>query len=256
MKPLIMLIMFWMLAPVCYAEPLVLTMVLCHEEEDSYPWILKDRRGLDLMLLDKVAKKLDIKFKMLPLPWVRCLHELKNNHVDGAFKLSFSSDRLALGQYPMLEDKPDIALRLHSDSYSLYKIKGSAVKWNGEKISHLNGGVIGAQTGFTIISQLKELGVPVDDQSRSAEVNFKKLIAGRLTAVALHTNEGDMELSLNADFSKQIERVLPPLIEKNYYLVLSHHFYQNNTSLSQQIWLTLAKVRESSEFKRMVSQFR
>ncbi|STQ91018.1 substrate-binding periplasmic protein [Iodobacter fluviatilis] len=256
MKPLITLIMLWMLALVCYAEPTVATMVLCHEEEDSYPWILKDRLGLDLVLLDKVAKKLNIKLQMRPLPWVRCLHELKNNHVDGAFKLSFSTDRLVLGQYPMLEDKPNIAQRLHSDSYSLYKIKGSAVNWNGEKISHLNGGVIGAQTGFTIITQLKELGVPVDDQSRSAEVNFKKLIAGRLAAVALHTNEGDMELSLKADFSKRIERIMPPLIEKNYYLVLSHDFYKNNTSLSQQIWLTLAKVRESSEFKRKVSQFR
>jgi polar amino acid transport system substrate-binding protein len=255
MKLLILLIGAALLASNSMAGGLLQKVVLCHEEEDSYPWILKERQGLDLLLLDMMGKELNIQFQMKPLPWVRCLHELKNNHVDGAFKLSFSLDRLALGRYPMRGAKANRAQRLHSDSYSLYRLKGSSIDWDGERLTHLNGGVVGAQTGFTIISQLKELGAMIDDQTRSAEVNFKKLLAGRVVAVALHTKEGDMELGLKPDFSRGIERIVPPLIKKDYYLVLSNGFYENNTQLSQKIWAVLAKTRESTEFKKTTRQF-
>ncbi|MBY0446741.1 MAG: hypothetical protein K2Q15_16220, partial [Burkholderiales bacterium] len=84
-----------------YAENRSINISLCHEDEASYPWIIKGRPGLDLILLEMVGKKLNIVFRMQPLPWIRCLHDLKDSHVDGAFKLSFSTDRLSLGHYPM-----------------------------------------------------------------------------------------------------------------------------------------------------------
>ncbi|MBY0446740.1 MAG: hypothetical protein K2Q15_16215 [Burkholderiales bacterium] len=107
-------------------------------------------------------------------------------------------------------------------------MKGSAVSWNGKELLYLYGGVIGAQTGFTIVSQLKELGVQVDDQTRSAEVNLKKLIVNRVVAVALQTQEGDRTLTLIPELANKIEKVTPPLIEKNYYLMFSKEFYKNN----------------------------
>ncbi|WP_293931784.1 ABC transporter substrate-binding protein [Iodobacter sp.] len=229
--------------------------VLCHEEEDSYPWVLKGRPGLDIILLKMIAKKLKVKFEMRPLPWVRCLHELKNNHVSGAFNLSFGAERLDIGHYPMLGNKPNIDQRLHSDSYSLYRLKGSGINWDGERLLNPYGGIVGAQSGFAVIPQLKELGTKVDDQTRSAEINFKKLMVGRVGAVALPTKEGDMQLRNKRFFSKRIEKIGPPLVDKNYYLVISNDFYTRNPKLAKQIWVTLANMRESAEFKKMVAQF-
>jgi polar amino acid transport system substrate-binding protein len=253
-KILLAMIFAIFLAP-SYAAGQIENVVLCHEEEDSYPWLLKERQGLDILLLNMVAKKLNIKFEMRPLPWVRCLDELKNNHVDGAFKLSFSTERLDLGHYPMLGNKPNVDQRLHAESYSLYRLKGSLINWDGERLNNANGAIVGAQSGFSIIAQLKELGVQVDEQTRSAEIIFKKLAADRVNAVALHTQEGDMELGRKGVFSNKIERIVPPLIEKNYYLVLSNAFYVRNPQLAKQLWAALANVRESAEFKKIVAQF-
>ncbi|AMC33819.1 hypothetical protein VN23_04000 [Janthinobacterium sp. B9-8] len=238
-----------------YAENRIVNITLCHEDESSYPWILKDKKGLDIILLEMVGKKLDLVFKMKSLPWVRCLHDLKEGYVDGAFKMSFSSDRLAIARYPMQGGIANKAQRLHSDSYSLYKRKDSTVGWNGKELLNIKGGIVGVQTGFSIISQIKELGARVDDQTRSAEINLKKLATDRVVAIALQTQEGDRTLDLIPELAKKIEKVTPALIEKSYYLVLSQGFYKNNIQLSNDIWMTLEKTRESAEFKTIAEQF-
>ncbi|CAK0769620.1 hypothetical protein CCP4SC76_5210003 [Gammaproteobacteria bacterium] len=47
------------------------------------------------------------------LPWKRCLADLQEGKVDGAFPASFKPDRLAQGSYPMTGDQPDATRRLH-----------------------------------------------------------------------------------------------------------------------------------------------
>jgi polar amino acid transport system substrate-binding protein len=228
---------------------------LCTENEDSYPWLLKSRPGLSMIMMGMVEKQLGVKVDIHPVPWKRCMDDLKQGAVDGLFKISFKADRMEMGAYPMTGDKPDNSKRMLDDSYSLYRLKGSKVAWDGKTLSGTDGAV-GAQSGFSVVDQLKSMGLRVDDGTRSADDNLNKLLAGRLVALALQTQEGDTSLASHPEFAAKIERISPPLVEKPYFLMLSKPFVAKYGDFSKQVWDAIATVRESAEYKKQLQQFK
>lgn len=227
----------------------------CTEDNDSWPWLLKDRVGVTTQHLKLVEKKLGLSMEITPLPWKRCMAELKSGNMDGAFKISYSAARAAeIGTYPMQGDKPDASKRLLTDSYSLYRLKGSNVSWDGKTLNA--NGPIGAQTGFSIVEQLKALGATVDEGGRAPGNHLQKLLLGRLAAVALQSDEGDMNIISNPEFRGKIEKVVPVLVEKPYFLIFSRQFYAHHPGYAQQVWDAIEVVRESAEYKKYLQSVR
>jgi polar amino acid transport system substrate-binding protein len=219
----------------------------CTEDNDSFPWLMKDQVGVTTFQLKLVEQRLGSKIEMVPLPWRRCIAEVQSGSRDAAIKISFSPVRaLEVGVYPMLQGKLDVSKRLHFDSYSLYRVKGSATQWDGKVLKAA--GKIGAQAGFSIVEQLQALGAKVDEGGRSAEEHFQKMLLGRVAAVALQTQQGDNALAKNPDFKANIERITPLLVEKPYFLIFSKRFYQQNPEFSAAVWQTIELVRESPEY--------
>jgi polar amino acid transport system substrate-binding protein len=227
----------------------------CTENEDSYPWILKNRKGLSIILLDMVEKKINQKILIDAIPWKRCLQELKAGHYDGAVNASFKTDRAEFAVYPMAVDKIDSNKRMLIDSYSLYRLKGSKVEWNGKEFKP-DDAIVGAQTGFSVVDQLKGLKLKVDDSSGSTEINLKKLLLGRVTAVALPTLQGDNVLDKDAELQSKIEKIALPLIEKPYYLIFSKPFFAQEAALVKKIWDYIESTRESAEYKKQMDLFK
>ncbi len=227
----------------------------CTENEDSFPWVLKDRPGLTILMLRMVEKQVGGKIEVMPLPWKRCLDDVKTGAVDAAFKISYSAVRAAeLGNYPMAGDKPDASKRLLTDSYSLYRLKGATVEWDGKVLKA--DGSVGAQSGFSVVDQLKTLGASVDDATRSADANLKKLMAGRVVALAMQTEEGDASIENNPEFKAKVERVKPVLVEKPYFLIFSKSFTTKNSAYVQEVWDAIGKVRESAEYVNVAKTFK
>ncbi len=227
----------------------------CTENEDSFPWVLKDRPGLTVQMLRMVEKQVGGKIEVVPLPWKRCLDDIKNGAVDAAFKISYSAARATeLGNYPMTGDKPDASKRLLTDSYSLYRVKGTPVEWDGKVLKVV--GTVGAQSGFSVVEQLKTLGAKVDDATRSADDNLRKLVAGRFVTLALQTEEGDASVERDPEFKGKIERIKPVLIEKPYFLIFSKTFTTKNTAYVQEVWDAIGKVRESTEYAGAAKAFK
>ena len=235
------------------AEPVALR--LCQDIEDVYPWTLKSRPGLNNILLKIVEAKLGLSLTFVLEPWKRCQQEMKAGTVDGMFAISFLAERQQFGVYPMNGDLPDTGKRLMSDGYSLFRRRGDAsVRWDG-KVLHVDGPV-GAQRGYSVNVQLQRLGVQVDAGTYPVEENLRKLMLGRLAAVALRTLEGDSMLLTHRDFSEKIEKLPQPLAEKPYYLMLSHQFVADHDKLAAAIWDTLQRVRESPEYRVMENSYR
>jgi polar amino acid transport system substrate-binding protein len=227
---------------------------LCHEDVDVYPWVLKDRPGLNIVHLKAVEQKLGVKLEIAPLPWKRCQEDMREGKVDGIFSASFKTERLDMGHYPMAGDKPDAARAMMYDGYSLYRLKGAAAQWDGSKLTVA--GSVGAQPGYSIIDQLKQLGARVDDGTKTADDNLKKLLAGRVDAVALQTLEGDNALATNAEFGAKVEKVKPALVDKPFFLMLSKQFVSKYPDFAKEIWKTVADVRESADYKGKMGSFK
>jgi len=226
----------------------------CYEDENVYPWVLKDRPGLNILLMNSVEKIIGVKLELVQRPWKRCQAELKNGEVDGIFSASYKKERLELGVYPMAGDKLDESKAVMTDSYSLYRLKGSRAQWDGKNLT-ING-LVGAQSGYSVIGQLKELGAKVDDGTGSADNNLLKLLAGRVDAVALQTLEADNLIAANPTFATKVEKVTPPLVVKPFYLMLSKQFNAKFGDFCKEIWAAVAQVRDSADFKSKTRDFK
>jgi polar amino acid transport system substrate-binding protein len=231
------------------------TIKICHENEDSFPWLFKDRVGLTASLIKIAEKTYGGKVELVPLPWKRCLDDAKNGAIDGVLKISFSADRTEFLVYPMAGDKPDASKRLLNDTYSLYRVKGStAATWDGKALKV--DGAVGAQSGFSVVKQLTTLGARVDDATRSADANLTKLVGGRVAAVALQTDEGDISVANNPELTGKVEKMTPVLVEKPYFVAFSKQFSAKEKTAPQKLWDAIATARESSEYKDIVKKFK
>ncbi|NEX60741.1 substrate-binding periplasmic protein [Noviherbaspirillum galbum] len=229
-------------------------LVLCHENQDSYPWIMTDRPGLNILLLKLLERDLKLPVEFVPLPWKRCLAELAAGRVDGAFAASFKADRLAMGRYPgAARDTPDPAKRLHGSSYSLYRLKGGNLDWDGSAFHNLSGPV-GILSGFSIQDFLLERGVQVDEGTGSPERTLRKLEAGRIQGAALQTRRAD-HLLQHPELAARIERLPVPLEDRPYYLMLSFDLVRGHPALAEDIWNRVARLRDSGEFRQIERDF-
>ncbi len=226
------------------------------ENETSFPWIVKESNaGLNFILLDLVDKKIpEVEFVHKRVPWKRCLNAMKQEEfVDssGCFSASYKEVRKEFGVYPG-GDSPNSELRLHSSSYSLYTKKSNQNVGVAGKLT-IDGlgddAKIAAPAGYSISSDLASKGYKVDDQSKNTKANFQKLLSGRVEAVTALTESGDFHLDTNPKYQADIQKLTPPLVNKPYYLMLSHGFVKKNPEIAEKIWATIAEVRESEEYK-------
>jgi polar amino acid transport system substrate-binding protein len=219
---------------------------VCFEREEVLPWRTLDGGGLNFELLNEVARRSGIEFDYQSMPWKRCLAQLKANQVSGAFAVSFSRERLALGVYPGGE-QADPERRTHIDRYLLVRRKGSPVDWDGKAFRNLHGRV-GFQLGYSVGDFLRTQDVPVDEGSQRADELLQKLLTGRVDAAAL--GGGDALRLVRGALAKQLEIVPAPLLEKPYFLVLSHAFVEQQPALAERIWKNVAEVRNSPAYRK------
>lgn len=228
---------------------------LCAEDGDSYPWLLNDRPGLNLLMIKQVEQQLGLRIQVQRLPWKRCVMLLQTGGVDGAFKMRFTPERQAFARFPSRDGKPDVTRRMLTESYHLYRLKGAPVNWDGRVLTP--GGVnIGAQSGFSVAPMLKDLGASVDESTRLADVLLHKLSLGRNDMVALQTSQGDYALAQDAKLLAAIERVEPPLAVQPYFLVFAPAFADSHPQLVERVWDSIATVRESATYQRQVETFK
>jgi len=220
---------------------------LCFEAQDVLPWRTEKGGGLNFELLKMVEQRLDIRFNYLSIPWKRCLAQLKSNAVDGAFAVSFKPDRRELGEYPGGE-KIDIGKRMHVDRYVVLRKKGSPVEWDGKSFHHLDG-PIGFQLGYSVGDVLRAQNLEVDEGSQRAVELARKLIAGRVAAAAV--GGSDAGGLMRGPLKSELEQLPIPIIEKPYFLILSHAMVASRPELAERIWRAIEQSRNSAAYKKL-----
>lgn len=226
-------------------------LTLCYEDARNTLGNTSDRQAQNYHLVMQAAAKSGEQVKLLPLPWKRCLSQVAKGLVDGALDASYTEERAAFAAYPTTADgKPDPKRRIWAGGYSLYKLKTSAVHWDGQHFTHLTGPV-GLQLGYSIGDDLKRLGVPVAEFSGDAEVLLKRLTEGHVPLVALLTDAGDALLEDPA-LSGVVEGIQPAFSQKPYFVIFHKRYYVDHHKAVEGFWANIATVRESQAFKQFV----
>jgi len=233
------------------------TLTLCEDSESVFPWTTPNRPGLNRLLLESVAKEINIELKIINQPWLRCQDDLKNNKIDGIYPISFSEERAQLFAFPKRDGRLDITYKLMDDGYSLYRRKGDQrVQWDGYKVQINNALPVGIQRGYSIGTTLKKMGVSIDDGAYPINANLQKLMYQRIAATALRTGAADYAIATQLPFARNIEKLNPPLEFKPYFLALSKQLVKTKPELAKQIWQTIAVQRASKMYQSIEENYR
>ncbi|MEW5728854.1 MAG: transporter substrate-binding domain-containing protein [Pseudomonadota bacterium] len=197
--------------------------------------------GVSVEMLREAGREAGIDIQFTRMPWVRCQKSLERGEVDLIFNASFKPDRMKLGVYPMVDGKPDPARRIDTIAYALYRPKGGAAAFDGKTVTGLDGGPVAAPAGYSILGDLKAMGVATETAPDTV-TNFRKLASGRIPATAALERIGD---GLLADFP-QIEKVTPLLATKDYFVMASHQSFETRRATIERLWAKLAEVRDGA----------
>jgi polar amino acid transport system substrate-binding protein len=220
---------------------------LCSEDEEVFPWTLKDGSGLNTILLKMAADKSGVAFEETRMSWRQCLDAVKTGAKDGAVGASYNAERSKFAAYPTDISGVDLSRRIMTDDYVLYRLKGSQISWDGRKFTDLNGPV-GIQTGYSIGNDIRKLGVEIDDASKNSDELVKRLLKGELRAISMLANEARYLLR-QPEIADKVERVARPLVQKPYYVIFNKIFYDARTKEAEAFWDAIGVSRESSRYK-------
>lgn len=222
------------------------TLRLCFEDLDVPPWRYRNHTGHNFRLLDTVAADAGVRFRYVGMPWKRCISSVAQGQVDGGFALSHIPERVGMGVFPPghVPGAPTgSAHRLFIDGYVLVRRRGDRVRFEGGRLVDLRGAVA-AQSGYSVVDDLKRMGAPVDDGSRDPMAAIRKLVEGRVGAAAIG---GNKMRALQATGDPLLARLeVLPLLEKDYFLVLSNDLVAARPELADAIWRGIAARRDAT----------
>lgn len=246
------------LTPARGQPPLVLR--LAYQDTENEPYQLGNgaqidahRPGLAVELMRLAAERAGLKPRFERLPWRRALDHLRANEVDGVFGASFSVERQEIGVYPLREGVVDPSRRAYRNAYRLYARIDNAPSWDGKALTGLDGAV-GAQRGYSVVSDLKALGAPVDE-GLSLRGDFHKLMLGHIGAVAALEAAADAWLDRHPATARKVRKIGPPLSTKDYYLLLSKGFVAAHPRAAEAVWRAVAELRDGPQMDQLLRKY-
>lgn len=221
---------------------------LCSMDVDFEPYANVVGTGQLQYLMGQATRNLGIELERLVAPRRRCIEQLKAGLVDGMFG-AYSRERAEYAVFPMLGAEPDERKALATPRYFVYRRKGGALSWDGQRFDGLGEGRIGIESGFgVIIDLLKRLQVRYDDGAKSLEPNLGKLVAGRLEGVIAMELEADRLIALR--YADKLERLARPFEETPLYLMFSPQFYAQYPAFATRYWQALQEYRASADYRQ------
>jgi polar amino acid transport system substrate-binding protein len=233
-------------------------MHVCYEDQAEWSWI-RPAKGVDsgYILLELARARLGRSIDYVGLPWKRCLEQVQDGSMDGVVGASFLPERQAIGVYPTdAEGRPDPGRRLTLNGYHLFVPRDSALSWDGQHFGNLTG-PIATIIGYSIVGQLKASGAEVYETSAGADQTlalFRLVLGGHAAAAAMIDAGGDTVLQNHPEVALRLVKYPVPLVQKPYYLMFSHQFYEANRPLAEQIWAGLAELRDSDDYRIAIGQ--
>lgn len=220
---------------------------LGYSDSEAFPFQIRDDRnppGIAFEIISEAAKQTGVQIVYVRLPNKRVQKSLRDGLIiDGAFMFSYDESRIANGVYPSINGKPDGNRRIATLSYYIYKMKDSPLNWDGKNFTGINTSeTIGANSGYSVINDLVKKGISVDDGSKTTGQNFLKLQTGRIAAFAHQDLVADNYL-LSSKITG-IEKIPKPFIQKNYFLMFSHQYYNKNPQIVEKLWKKIGEIRD------------
>ncbi len=217
---------------------------------DKYP-------GITIEVLQLIEKKSNVKFLIKKLPWKRVIHEVKNNTLDGGFHFSFKEKRKSFVVYPITngESVANPKYSISNRSYVIYKLKDENVQWDSKQIVMSQKIYIGVIRGSSITDKIISLNYKPFEVATDLQL-ITGLLKRRYSAFIALENMLDPKINhLKLKENIVIEKLLPVVVNKPYYIAFSKKFYQENSEIAWKIWNTIKLIKENGELDNIYLKY-
>ncbi|WLQ14764.1 transporter substrate-binding domain-containing protein [Hahella aquimaris] len=231
--------------PTALAEPPPIR--ICYESDPMPPYslsdadALRDRAGVLPELIRISAERVGLLYKFYRRPWKRCIRDLEENRLDALFAAIWLKEREAWGVYPNINGELDASRRLWSSIYPIFVANNSKLQYSNGEFQGLKFGV-GAPVGYVAYQKLERMGV-LAPSSLTPDIGFELLTRNRLDGYVIDQSIG-RTLAKNMGLSDAITTLPEPFLISDWYLVISHKFYEERSQDSETLWNALTQTRE------------
>lgn len=176
------------------------------------------------------------------LPYNRIVASMGAGTVDMRVTGGFRTDVLDVMRFPMREQQPDAALAIAEADTRLYVAKGTRpLYWDGHVLRQgETAAVVGTVRGHFSEKVLQVHKIDVES-APSWESNVKKLLAGRVAAIAGTDSVVDALPERN-----QMDTLDPPVQYDLFFAPVSHQFYEKYPAFTQRFWYEVCRESRST----------
>lgn len=219
---------------------------LCTDAQPHAPYLTPDGGGTLGRLVSQAARDAGVEVQFHPASLARCRAEIALGLVHGFPMTPFMPGALPFAAYPMRDGGPDPSRAMVHARIMLFRRVGWWATWDGQRFFGLQRPVLAGTNSVAIAQALKASGAPMDDNGKSLEINFIKMMGGRSDMAAGFEAEGRRLLALPR-FRGRIEMLPAPLLERTYYLAVSKSDYARNRELVDKMWNAIGRLNESAK---------
>ena len=224
---------------------------LCYEDAPQAPWTMPDGSGLNVELLQRVARLTGERFEYYARPWKRCEEETRAGIMDGMMAPTDAPRRRPFAVPPRkADDRQDPERAMYHDHVALYLRAGSGASWDGKRLVNPRGIVV-AQRGYQIVDLLRTQGQRVLDTPKSAEDGLRLLATGVADVAVLMGRSAEESARSDPRFAGRIILAREPFARFDFHLVVARKLYEQEPARFEAIWNAIASVRATPEYRRL-----
>lgn len=227
-----------------------LTLRACVFDRPFPPLTMPDGSGQVQELWRRAARTSPIVLHTVLAARADCLAQLQSGEVDAVLG-AFLPERQAYAAYPMAGQQPDQSQALGTARFMVYRRRGGTLGWDGHQFSGLGRQPVGILPAFLYAPQLRQMGVVTDEDSRSVEDNFDKLVQNRVAAVV--ALEGEAQAAIAHKYRDDIEVLPQPFQTTLVYLLVNRAYYGQHQAQVDAYWLSLRQYRLSGDYQQYLS---
>jgi polar amino acid transport system substrate-binding protein len=223
------------------------TLRVCVDDATHFPVLMPKLGGSSGILLRMAAADTGVELVVNTAPVARC-RELIRGNLNDAFPMTpYLPQALPFFDYPMKNGNVDQARAIGHIRNMVFRLKTSKANWDGTRFQRLAMPVLINFGASLVFDRLTAMQLRFDDNAKTLEANFKKMLVGRGdVTVAL---EGDgMLLLAKPEYRDKIEMLPKPFSDEPYYLAISKAFVASNPGVAERLWDAIPVVRASPPY--------
>ncbi|TMN73196.1 amino acid ABC transporter substrate-binding protein [Pseudoalteromonas sp. S1727] len=235
-------------------------LIYCYEDTRSASHFLNEGSDVPiddpdalLAVFQRLDNKLDqVSIRYVRQPWQACLTDLRSNKVNAVIA-AYRKDRTSFGQYPLSKtQQPDSKRAVSEFSSCLIGSNRFHQQWQSREVFQTKAFTLALPRGYKLNKAMTQ--EPFFIQHTASVEKALELIERGVADASIKLCQIGSRKIVSKNQNTALKMVYPPITKEHGYLVFSKTFYDENQSLSQRIWHTLAAQDNAKLYVEQLSK--